>query len=188
MAFLPVTARAHFTLESPDAMFVQDAVGNPLLDAPCGDDGAAVPTGAVTSYASGETIQITIDETITHPGHYRVALALNDPSELPPPPPVTPGTTECGSVPIQDPPVFPILADGALLHSAAFAGPQSFAVALPDVTCEHCTLQVMEFLSSHSAPCFHYHCAALRIPEPSADGVGIALALALGALRVSRRL
>ncbi len=155
---------AHFKLGGPPANLEQDSLGNPQKMGPCGDDGTGVATGVVTTYQAGQTITITLDETIFHPGHYRVALAVNDPSELPAEPPVTPGATACGSVEIMDPPVFPVIADGQLVHTDAFAGTQTFEVTLPtDVTCDHCTLQVLEFMSSHGAPCFYHHCADIKI-------------------------
>jgi hypothetical protein len=118
----------------------------------------------VTAYAPGETITITLDETIYHPGHYRVALAVDDRSELPDPPPVSEGLTPCGSVPIAEPQTFPLLADGALVHTVPFSEPQSIHVTLPsDVTCTRCTLQVLEFMSNHGLPCFYYHCADISI-------------------------
>lgn len=158
---------AHFTLQSPPALSTQDELGSPQKTAPCGPDGAGDPTGAVTTYQAGSTITITIDEKIHHPGHYRVALAIDDPNELPDAPPVTPtANDECASTVIQDPPVFPILADGMLEHTAPFGSPQSFEVTLPDdVTCDNCTLQVIEYMSSHDAPCFYYHCANIAIQE-----------------------
>jgi MYXO-CTERM domain-containing protein len=164
-------AQAHFILEVPAAKTEQDALGNPQKTPPCGDPGA---TGPVTTFQAGETITVTIDETIFHPGHYRVALAVNDVSELPDAPPVTPGASDCGSTIIQDPPIFPVLADGELVHDAAFGGPQSFEVTLPDdVECDNCTLQIIEFMSSHGAPCYYYHCAAIAIEgsgNPTYDG------------------
>ncbi len=159
---------AHFRLESPPAAFEQDAGGDYQKSAPCGPSQAQeLPTGIVTTFQAGSTISITIDETIYHPGHYRVALAVNDPSELPDAPPVTPvGNDPCGSTVIQDPPVFPVLADGLIAHDAPFSGPQTFEVTLPtDVTCDNCTLQVLQYMSSHGAPCFYYHCATIAIQE-----------------------
>ena len=157
-------ARAHFALRAPESWREQDAVGSPQKLGPCGDEGEAAATGTVTAFAPGETITITLDELIFHPGHYRVALAVNDRGELPAEPPVTPGDTACGSVPIMDPPIFPVLADGALVHATPFAGTQSFQVTLPaDVSCTHCTLQVLEFMSNHGAPCFYHHCADISI-------------------------
>ena len=164
-ALIPSAAQAHFILDTPASMTVQDGVGSPQKNAPCGPAGAGEPTGVITAYQSGSTITITIDEAIFHPGHYRVALAVNDPSELPDAPPITPmPNDECASTVIQDPPVFPVLADGMLPHDAPFNGPQSFEVTLPDgVTCDNCTLQVIQYMSNHAAPCFYYHCAALEI-------------------------
>jgi hypothetical protein len=94
-----------------------------------------------------------------------VALAVNDRSELPPPPAVLEGKySDCGSTDIQDPPVFPILADGMLVHDAEFTEPMSFQVTLPsDVTCTKCTLQVIEFMSDHDSPCFYHYCADISI-------------------------
>lgn len=160
----PPRVAAHFLLHLPASWRDQDAVGSPQKVGPCGEEGTAAMTGAVTSYAAGETITITLDETIYHPGHYRVALAVNDRSELPAEPPVTPGATECGSVPVQDAPVFPVLADGVLEHATPFSETQSIQVTLPsNVTCTHCTLQVLEFMSSHPAPCFYHHCADIAV-------------------------
>lgn len=173
-------AAAHFSLESPPSWQAQDLSGSPQKAAPCGEDPAGEPTGIVTTFQSGQTITITIDEKIFHPGHYRVALAQGDRSELPEDPPVEAGDTPCGTTTIQDPPVFPVLADGVLLHDAPFDGPQTFEVTLPaDVTCDHCTLQVIEFMSNHGlnnpGGCFYHHCADIALqsdPVPSDGGSG----------------
>jgi len=170
LVLLPHAASAHFVLRSPASWRIQDADGNPQKTGPCGDEGTAAPSGIVTAFAPGDTVTITIDETIFHPGHYRVALAVADRSELPDEPPVTPGETACGSVPIAMPPAFPVLADGALVHAGPFSGPRFIQVRLPaNVTCTHCTLQVLEFMSDHPAPCFYHHCADISI---AARGAG----------------
>lgn len=165
-------ARAHFTLVAPDSWRSQGVFGDPQKLGPCGDEGGGTPTGTVTAFRPGQTIEVTIDEKIYHPGHYRVALAVNDRSELPPPPTVTAVDTDpCGRADIQDPPIFPILADNMLPHTQPFAGPQTFTVTLPtDITCTRCTLQVIEYMSSHGRPCFYYHCADISIegdPTPT---------------------
>lgn len=178
-AFVPGAADAHFILQSPASWKSQDALGSPQKLGPCGDENGGSATGKITTFQAGQTITIMIDETIYHPGHYRVALAVHDRSELPPEPPVTAGSSACGSVPIMSPPVFPVLADGMLPHSAPFSGPQSFQVTLPsDVTCDHCTLQVIEFMSQHPlnnpGGCFYHHCADIAIQGASAGAGGAA--------------
>jgi MYXO-CTERM domain-containing protein len=171
IGFTAATAKAHFRLDAPAATHEQSAQGSPQKDPPCG--GGVTPTNAVTAYQSGSTITITIEETIFHPGHYRIAIA-DDPSNLPAEPPVTAGNTDCGSVPIEDPPTFPVLADGVLVHTQPFDGPQTFTVELPsDYTCDDCTLQILEFMSDHGAPCFYYHCATVTVQsDPVGTTVG----------------
>lgn len=168
VAMAPERAQAHFRLEAPAVMTEQNQLGDPQKVYPCGSDGTATLTGDVTTYTAGDTITITISEQIYHPGHYRVALAENDVSELPADPPITPGPgDECAMTEIMNPPVYPVLADGMLAHSDPFEGEQSFEVTLPeDVACENCTLQVVQYMSSHAAPCFYYHCAVIDI-EPA---------------------
>jgi hypothetical protein len=164
-ASVPAPARAHFILVAPDSWMSQGLFGDPQKLGPCGDEGGGTATGKVTAFRPGQTIEVTVDERIFHPGHYRVALAVDDRSELPPPPVVTAvGSDPCGSAEVQDPPAFPILADNVLPHTQPFSGPQTFTVTLPaDVTCARCTLQIIEYMSSHARPCFYYHCADISI-------------------------
>jgi hypothetical protein len=108
--------------------FTQNLLGDPQKAPPCGEESGSTATGNVTTYVAGQTITITVNETIYHPGHYRVALGLTGPQDLPPEPVVTPDTTACGSVPIETSPTFPVLADGQLIHTAALGGSKSFQV------------------------------------------------------------
>lgn len=179
VALAPGDAAAHFTLMEPASWRNQDLLGNPQKLGPCGDDGSAATTGAVTAFQTGATIQITIDETIFHPGWYRVALSVNDRSELPDEPIVTPDAiSPCGTTTIMDPPVFPVLADGVLMHTSAFSGPQTIEVTLPTgMTCDHCTLQVIEFMQQHPlnnpGGCFYHHCADISIHDVVVTDAGM---------------
>lgn len=162
--FMAAPARAHFELQEPACWMSQDASGSPQKLGPCGNEAGGTPTGTVTAFQSGQTITVTINEIVFHPGHYRIAMSVNDRSELPAEPPVTAGSTPCGTVPIQNPPVFPVLADNVFPHTAPFTAPQSVQITLPsNVTCSHCTLQVIQFMSDHAlnvpGGCFYHHCA-----------------------------
>jgi len=121
-------ARSHFVLQAPASWAAQDGQGNPQKSAPCGQADpsiAASPTNAVTAFAPGQTITVTIDEAVFHPGHYRAVLSTTGPGGLPSDPATTlPGT--CMDLAVQDPPVYPVLADGMLPHTDPFTGPQSF--------------------------------------------------------------
>ena len=190
VAFATAPAHAHFILQAPPSWMSQDASGVPEKLGPCGNEGGGTATGTVTAFQPGQTITVTIDEVVFHPGHYRVALSVNSRSELPAEPTVmATSSTPCGSVPIQSSPVFPVLADGVLQHTSAFAGAQSFQVTLPsNVTCAKCTLQVIEFMSNHPlnnpGGCFYHHCADISMQSGSAGGSsGTGGAVATGGIK-----
>ncbi len=173
LAVLSAPAYAHFHLDAPANVTTQDTLGDPQKTAPCG--GAGTASNMVTAVQSGSMITISITETIFHPGHYRVSLAQNE-AALPPEPTVTAGATQCGSVPIEATPTFPVLADGLLVHTAAFSGQQTMQVQLPaGMECQNCVLQVLEFMSNHAAPCFYHHCATVNVtanaPTPDAGAL-----------------
>ena len=77
-AMSPLTADAHFVLEDPPSWHTQDAAGSPQKLGPCGNEVGGTDTGTITAFQTGSTITVTINETVFHPGHYRVALALSE--------------------------------------------------------------------------------------------------------------
>jgi hypothetical protein len=180
-ALVASPARAHFILQAPASWAEQGPLGDPQKSGPCGQDdpgATAVPTGMVTAYAPGDTVTVTIGETVTHPGHYRAVLSTTGQAGLPADPQVNAGSTPCGSAEIQNPPVYPVLADGMLVHTAGFSGAQSFTFKLPsNVTCTgNCVLQVAEFMSDHGlnnpGGCFYHHCANITIQAGGGTGTG----------------
>jgi MYXO-CTERM domain-containing protein len=179
---VPRLAHAHFHLDAPPSWANQNSTGDPQKSGPCGETNMAgttqaVPTNVVTPFQPGQTISVTITETVMHPGHYRVALAP-DRSMLPADPAVTADSkSACGSAVIDSTPEYPVLVDGALVHTAKFSGPQTIQVKLPsDVTCTKCTLQVIEFMSNHGlnnpGGCFYHHCADISIQAGGASSGG----------------
>ena len=156
IALGPEVASAHFTRVAPACDSEQDALGTPVKSAPCGqaDPGnPAVSTGEITTLIQGGTLTVTINETINetirHPGHYRIAIAQNMAS-LPDDPPVTVGSTPCGTTIIDPAPALPVLADGVFVHTATLSGPQTIEIPLPaDFICDHCVVNVTELMSNH---------------------------------------
>src|SRR5512140_1801960 len=71
-------AGAHFVLDQPPSWMSQDALGSPQKLGPCGDEAGGVPTNTITAFSQGQTITVTIEEKIFHPGHYRIALSVKD--------------------------------------------------------------------------------------------------------------
>ena len=176
-AIFPSLAQAHFVQQDPPSYAEQDNYGSPQKSVPCGqaDPGnAAVATNKVTTYTQGQTINVTINETIMHPGHYRVSIA-DDMSKLPADPAVVAdGNSACGSTTITANPTLPLVADGLLMHTAAFNGPQTVQVKLPaGLTCTKCTMQIAEFMSNHPlnnpGGCFYHHCATISIVPPGSN-------------------
>jgi hypothetical protein len=178
-------AAAHYKLMSPASMTVQDTTyGSPQKQAPCGfsDTSAtadnSTKTNAVTQVMTGGMLQVTINETIPHPGHYRVAIAQTI-AQLPADPVVTKvGTDDCGMTTIMNPAVMPVLADGLFPHTSSFSGAQTAMVQLPaGFTCTNCVVQVIEYMKNHGlnnpGGCFYHHCATVTItdnPQPNVDG------------------
>src|ERR1051326_4280984 len=114
---------SHFKLLSPTSWLIENERGDPQKSGPCGGTNTdwGKPSYAVTKATGGQNIHIRLQETVYHPGHYRVALAVNSPTELPADPQVTTKETEKGvvsvSAVIRDPPQIPVLADGLFVHS-----------------------------------------------------------------------
>src|SRR6185437_265342 len=145
-------AVAHFRLLEPASWLQESQLGDPQKAAPCGGTSAdpGKPTDKVTTVMGGEKLHLKIQETVFHPGFYRVALAVNSRDELPKDPQAvtTPGPRGPKSVAgtIQYPPIAPVLADGLFMHAAKFDQPQETDVVLPNINCAKCTLQVIEFM------------------------------------------
>jgi hypothetical protein len=180
---LTSTAEAHFVLMSPAPTNPADTTqGKGGL--PCGPDMAmaATPTAA----QGGHTILLKLVETVPHNGFYRVALSINSRTEIPldnvvydaskPPKILSPngpaGTS--ASAAFESPPfVFPVLADNLFPHMGT--GMMTFManIMLPNVNCDHCTMQVIEFMWPHGyngtpglnngGGYFYHHCADLKI-------------------------
>lgn len=163
-------ATAHFRLISPASWVVENALGDPQKAGPCGGD-TGTPTNAVTPVTGGSMLRIEVQETVFHPGHYRIALAVNSRDELPPDPEVVTRDTEKGpwsvSAAIMNPVRPPILADGLWPHTSKQAGPFTTEVRIPNINCERCTLQIIQFMAEHGrnkqGDFSYHHCADLRV-------------------------
>jgi hypothetical protein len=117
-----------------------------------------------------------VQETIYHPGHYRVALARTM-QQLPPDPVVTTVQTEKGtrsqSAVIQNPPVAPVLLDGIFVHAERPTQNFEAEIPIPNIDCKDCVLQVIEFMADHPGIAVdgghsYHHCAILNITaDPS---------------------
>jgi hypothetical protein len=169
--FAPVVS-AHFKLHEPASWLVEDDKGDPQKLAPCGGTYAnpGTPTGEVTAVTGGQKLKILVEETVFHPGHYRIALARKR-NLLPADPEVTMKETERGprsaSAKIETNIRPPLLADGLWPHTEKPTGNWETEITIPNITCEGCQLQVIEFMAEHpgvrEGGFSYHHCAVLNI-------------------------
>jgi hypothetical protein len=170
---LPVSADAHFTLVEPPSWLMENRLGDPQKAGPCGGTSAdaGTPTMTVTPVAGGSKLHVKVQETVFHPGHYRIALAMRSRTELPPDPDVVTRDTEKGawsvSASIQKPERPPVLVDGLWAHTERPTGPFETDVEIPNINCEKCTLQIIQFMAEHGrnrdGDFSYHHCADLKI-------------------------
>lgn len=176
-----IRTAAHFKLIAPESWIVESVRGDPQKAGPCGgtntDNGT--PSNVIGKATGGQNLHIVVQETIYHPGHYRVALAVSSRAELPPDPVATTRESPNGpisvSAVIQNPPQIPVLADGLWVHNTRPTGtmaPWETDVRLPNLTCKKCTLQVVQFMAEHGVnnpgDFTYHHCAELQITaDPS---------------------
>src|SRR5881392_2010562 len=114
---------AHFKLLEPGSWLMESDRGDPQKSGPCGGSNTdwGKPSYIVSKVTGGQKLHIKVQETIYHPGHYRVSLAVNTPTELPVDPQVTTKDSDRGpwsvSAAIQNPVQIPVLADGLFVHA-----------------------------------------------------------------------
>jgi hypothetical protein len=173
LAALAPPGIAHFKLLEPASWLQEAPNGDPQKMAPCGGTSAdpGKTSGMVTSVQGGEKLHLKIQETVFHPGFYRVALAVNSRDELPKDPEVKTEPSANGprsvSAAIQYPPLPPVLADGLFQHISRLDKEQEADIEIPNITCSKCTLQIAEFMAAHGlnkdGDYTYHHCAVLQI-------------------------
>ena len=179
LVLAPTVSQAHFRLLAPASWLVENQLGDPQKAGPCGGTNAdfGKPTFAVTDVKGGSQLHVKVQETVYHPGHFRIALAVNSPTELPVDPkamtmPNDKGVMISVSGEIMNPVAPPVLVDGIWQHNAKSADPFETDVTVPNINCKSCTLQVVQFMEMHGpnnpGNYTYHHCAMLHITaDPS---------------------
>lgn len=165
-------AHAHFKLVEPASWIEEDDRGDPQKIAPCGGSVAdgGTRTGAVTQVRGGDMLRLVVEETIYHPGHFRVSLARRI-NWLPGSPEPEMKDTEQGprsaSFPIDADPRPPVLIDGLWENYERRTGMLETEIRIPNMDCEQCFLQVVQFMLEHpgvrEGGFTYHHCAILEI-------------------------
>lgn len=138
-------ARAHFMLLYPPARGVS------LESTPCGPAGSA--RGATpTVLRPGQTIVVRWNVQVDHLEPPKFRIAFDDAGQDFPTP-----------VGAHDTSTLPLFLDGVL---APGGGVQTKEIALPDLECDNCTLQMLQYLNPappYAAGNFYYQCADITL-------------------------
>jgi MYXO-CTERM domain-containing protein len=151
---IATTAHAHLQLRNPPARTTAQKAG------PCGAAGSKRGT-IVTTYQPGETITIEWDETVDHPGHYRIAFDDDGDDIF-----INPlRSTDNFSFTVMD--KIPDKVGGRYTQQ----------ITLPTTPCANCTLQIMQIMQVNEPyNSFYWQCADIVIagmePEPMPDDGG----------------
>ena len=152
-------ASAHIALKSPTARTTDQIQ---LKTGPCGQTTNA-RTANVTVFKPGQTITVAWDETINHPGHYRISFDPNG-TNFPNPKSFT---DMDGGV--------NVLVDGIPDKTGAAPIAYSQQVTLPNVECNNCTLQLIQVMTDKppydpgpTGNDIYYQCADLVLTNSDA--------------------
>ncbi|WP_437729861.1 SCE4755 family polysaccharide monooxygenase-like protein [Sorangium sp. So ce1335] len=158
-------SHAHITLTSPAP---RNGLDGPQKTSPCGAPNDARGDD-VTVFEPGETITVTWDETIDHPGHFRIMFD-DDGDDFPEP---------AGESDLCEPGVDP----GCLLDGIEDkrGGSYSAQVTLPDIACDNCTLQLIQVMTDRRPATLYYRCADLVLRSSGGDPGATTSAASTGA-------
>ena len=138
---VPAPAAAHIHLTSP--LSRTDLATGDQKDQHCGYAGyvRASHPERTTVLAPGATITVAWDETVDHPGFYRIAFQPSGEVFGLPPPGAGGGFPDTAQPGLDD-------SNGSIVLVDRIAdGTSSMAVTLPDLECDDCTLQLIQVMT-----------------------------------------
>lgn len=165
LLLLSPDVHAHVRLDAPPPRHPETG----LKQGPCGkgaNDPRTTRPELITTFTAGETITVRFTETIDHdPAHYRIALSYGGDQDFVDP-------TDFEDI---GPEELPILLDGIPDAEGGNNQAYNITVTLPDISCEICTLQVMQVMKESFRTslegALYYTCADIVI-EPKENGTG----------------
>ncbi len=152
---LVLTASAHIHLTSPDNRLDDQKTG------PCGKAGSRV-RAPVETWVAGETVTVVFDETIEHPGWFRIMLDPSGGQDFPIPDAFDDTDAPGG--------------DSLVLWQAEDTerrGHHEVEIVVPDIVCDTCVLQVIQVMTD-KAPYgdgndLYFQCADVEIVANADD-------------------
>jgi hypothetical protein len=158
LILMAADAYAHIQLMYPSQRY------DDQKNAPCGMTNGG-RGDVVTTLEPGATITVTWDETVNHPGHFRISFDPDGDDDFVDPLSFTDTYTN-DSVMVDD-----------IIDTPA-GGVSGYTITLPDIECDNCTLQVVQVMTD-KAPYgdgndLYYQCADLVLqagaPAPADAG------------------
>jgi hypothetical protein len=156
-------AAAHMKLMFPADRIVTNGRGDPQKGTANCVNGTR--SNMRTVLKSGSTIMVEWIETVTHPGHFRIAFdddgedAFKDPTN---------------GIDIMNPPVMPVLADGLFQNGHMTGRRLMHPLTLPNIVCKTCTIQVLQIMTDNEDVIYR-HCADIELTMdggPADGGAG----------------
>jgi MYXO-CTERM domain-containing protein len=170
------SASAHVEMLTPTPRLAGQAGGNQIKEKPCGQDVNMRTTDKVTTFKPGQTIEIKMKEYVPHPGYYAVGFDPEGDDSLP-----FPLAEELANSSKDNP---MSLVNGTTILGVRADTPDcnkepdqtcTLSITLPNMQCENCTLQLIQFMTDKSiAQAYYYQCADIKLagdPAP-AGGAG----------------
>jgi hypothetical protein len=157
-AMISAAAEAHIRLDLPKGRYLNDPQQNTKQkQGPCGvtNDTRTTKADLITTFEPGEMITVEWTETVNHPGHFRIAFS--EKGQVFPAPTLDP-------MPVGG----QILADD--IADDKSGGEFSHAVTLPNVSCDTCTLQLIQVMSDSGD--YYFQCADLVLKASGSGGAG----------------
>lgn len=169
-------ASAHVELTSPAPRLAGQATQSELKFGPCGQMTNA-RTDTVTEYTPGETITVEFTEYINHPGYFRVAFDIDgddDFGKRADMDSVDPDTDDPASLEPVDEVILAYVDDSSATGFSG--GDYSVDVTLPNVECDNCTLQLIQFMydkvGNGNDDEYYYQCADIVLSGEVVGGAG----------------
>lgn len=165
LVFASASAAAHVRFVTPTPRHpTPNREDNTIKTAPCGveNDSRTTDESRITVYEPGETITVEFNETIDHPGFFRISFDDDGQDAFQAP---------LARSEVMATPVLPVLLDDIDDHGP---GGYSVEVTLPNVECENCTLQLIQVMSgdqSWTKDDIYYTCADIAL-RSSGSGAG----------------
>jgi MYXO-CTERM domain-containing protein len=149
-------AQAHIALKNPTPRHPDEPLA--ISDEPCGKEGSRRGEN-VTTYSPGERVEVVFNLAVIHtPPTDKFRIAIDDDG--------------------QD---FPMPKDSSAVADLPLAvdfefsdlGDHTAEITIPDIQCDNCTLQLLQYLTTDiNTDAYYFNCADLVIGGPPVSGAG----------------